>query len=93
MNEQQKEIWEFCKTSKTAAEISAVFGVTRWYVYQLAKRGYLKNVSEDHSAGRYVAIAEPKKQIQKTAVVHRKWKPQTALLQVPSIWHYAERLK
>jgi len=94
MTDLQQRVIAACEEKAcSAAELVDAFGVSRWYVYQLAKRGFLKNISNDHSAAQYVAVENPKKETKHTPRVQRKWKPQAALQQAPSIWHYAERLK
>lgn len=86
-----QQIVDFCDTPKSAQEICHALGTTRWMVYQAAKRGHLKSLGADQSQIRYVASEK--------SVAARKGKEKqpvrgidTAILQVSSIWHYAQRL-
>jgi hypothetical protein len=85
----QQSVIDFCHQPRTASEISSVLGVSRWYIYKMCSRGYLQNVGHIQSAAKYVsADYTPQAKRQKP-----KWTTQTAVLQVSSVWHYAERLK
>lgn len=92
MTDLQKQVIEACaEKSRTAAELCEMFCITRWNVYQMARRGYLRNIGHDHGSARYVASNEPLKHIPRPKVV--KWSTQDAIVQATSVWHYAERLR
>lgn len=90
MNEQHQAVIAYCNEPRTAAEISKVLGVTRWYIYAMCRRKMLKNVTESHGEARYVAAEEMPLPVKRKA---RAKQPQAAIAQVSSIWHYAERMK
>ena len=94
MTDLQQRVIAACEEKAcSAAELVDAFGVSRWYVYDLARKGILKNVTDSHECARYIATGERKKEDPKHPPRHRRWRIQAAILQVPSIWHYAERLK
>lgn len=91
VNAKQQAVIDYCNEPRTAAEISSVLDVTRWYIYQMCRRGMLKNVGLIQSSARYVAAQErPKRKPRKE---NPKWTTQTAIIQASSVWNYAERLK
>jgi hypothetical protein len=93
MTDMQQKVIAACKEkARTAAELVDAFGVSRWYVYQLSRRGFLKNVGNDHNSAIYVASETQPKTVNREPK-NPRWKPQNAIEQVTSIWHYAERLK
>lgn len=94
MTDLQHKVIAACEEKAcSAAELVDAFGVSRWYVYDLARKGILKNVTDSHECARYIATGERKKEDPRYPPRHRKWRIQAAILQVPSIWHYAERMK
>jgi len=87
MTETQQQVVAACKEkARSAAELAELLGVSKRYVYALAKQGVLENDPE--LRGKYIAASEPKQPMR-----HLKWRANEEILQVPSIWHYAERLK
>lgn len=91
VNAKQQSVIDYCNEPRTAAEISSVLDVTRWYIYQMCRRGLLKNVGHIQSSARYVSTQERPKPKQKKQ--DPKWTTQTAIIQASSVWNYAERLK
>lgn len=92
MNEQHQAVIDYCNEPRTAAEISKVMGVTRWYIYAMCRRKMLKNVTESHGEARYVAAEEMPLTVKRKSRA-KLWAPQSAIEQVSSIWHYAERMQ
>ena len=92
MNEKHQAVLDFCNEPRTAAEITKVLGVTRWYTYSMCRRKLLKNITESHGEARYVAAEGFSAPVKRT-VRPKPWTPQAAIEQVSSIWHYAERMK
>lgn len=92
MNEQHQAVIAYCNEPRTAAEITKVLGVTRFYTYSMCRRKLLKNVTESHGEARYVAAEEMPPPVKRKAQA-KQWTPQAAIAQVSSIWHYAERMK
>jgi hypothetical protein len=91
MTETQQQVVAACKEkARTASELADLLGVSKRYVYALAQQGVLKNDTERHTCAKYTAASEPKP---KQPPRHLKWRAKEEILQVPSIWHYAERLK
>jgi transposase-like protein len=89
MTDTQQQAVAACKEkARTASELADLLGVSKRYVYALAQQGVLKNDTERHTCARYIAASEPKQPPR-----HLKWRAKEEILQVPSIWHYAERLK
>lgn len=91
VNAKQQSVIDYCNEPRTAAEICGVLDVTRWYIYQMCRRGLLKNVGHIQSAARYVATQERPRPKAKREVP--KWTTQTAIIQASSVWNYAQRLK
>lgn len=92
MTDLQKQVIEACTDkARTAAELCEMFCITRWNVYQMARRGYLTNIGHDHGSAKYKAADKPKPAAPKPRPV--KWSTQDAIVQASSVWHYAERLK
>lgn len=92
MTDLQKQVIEACADkARTAAELCEMFCITRWNVYQMARRGYLTNIGHDHGSAKYKAAEQPKPP--KPAPRKVKWSTQDAIVQASSVWHYAERLK
>lgn len=89
VNAKQQSVIDYCNEPRTAAEICGVLDVTRWYIYQMCRRGLLKNVGLIQSAARYVAAQDKPK----TKKQDPKWTTQTAIIQASSVWNYAQRLK
>jgi len=86
MTETQQQVVAACKEkARSAAELAELLGVSKRYVYALAKQGVLENDPELRS--KYIASES------KQPMKHLKWRANEEILQVPSIWHYAERLK
>ena len=89
-----QQIVDFCKTPKTAQEICEALNTTRWMVYQCTKRSRLRKIGADQSQIKYVANT----QLDTTRKFKETRKPRTvqsvdtAILQVSSIFHYAQRL-
>jgi transposase-like protein len=87
MTETQQQVVAACKEkARSASELAELFGVSKRYVYALAQQGVLK--SDPELRAKYIAASEPKQPPR-----HLKWRANEEILQVPSIWHYAERLK
>lgn len=93
MTDIQLQVIEACKErARTAAELCEAFGVTRWYIYTLSKRGFLRNVGHDHGSAKYAA-GEPKPKPVDRRPKKPQWDAGQAIVQATSVWHYAERLK
>lgn len=92
MTDLQQQVIEACsERARTASELVETYGVTRWNIYQMARRGYLRNIGHDHGSARYVAGGTPMKPpVRKTKP---QWDAGNAIVQATSIWHYAERLR
>jgi len=87
MTDMQQQVIAACtEKARSASELAELLGVSKRYVYALAKQGVLKNDTALHA--KYIAASEPKQPPR-----HLKWRVNEEILQVPSIWHYAERLK
>lgn len=93
MTDTQQKVIKACREKAcTSSELVEAFGVTRWYIYQLAKRGFLKNVGAHQGVAMYAASDEPPKPIDRSPK-GPQWVEQKAIIQASSVWHYAERLK
>lgn len=93
MTDLQKQVIEACADkSRTAAELCEMFCITRWNVYQMARRGYLRNIGHDHGSAKYAAGEDKPKPVEPKPK-KPQWTTQDAIVQATSVWHYAERLK
>lgn len=93
MTDLQKQVIEACaEKSRTAAELCEMFCITRWNVYQMARRGYLRNIGHDHGSAKYAAGEDKPKPVDRKPK-KPQWDANQAIVQATSVWHYAERLR
>ena len=89
----QQQVIEACKEqARTAAELCQEFGVTRFGIYGMCKRGLLRKVGQDQASARYSAGEEAPKPVERKTQ-KPQWDTQQAIKQASSVWHYAQRMK
>lgn len=84
MNDTYQKIARACIKPQLIEDIQAITGCTKRMIYNLVARGMLVNIGTK-ARGLYI--------VNEHAVVEkdREFKPQKAIEQVSSVWHYAQR--